>query len=112
MGKQAKITAYLLGGVFCFAIVMMVVYIGVSIGKSVEEKRVLASGQVYEVYVSEKETKENTDVGDVNTVSYHLKLCDEAEVYEMLVEKGEYDRYKKGDKVSVVKYDGKWILKK
>lgn len=110
MGKREKITVYLLGGVFCFVIVMMIVYIGVSIGKSVEEKQVLASGKVYEVYVSEKETKEKID--SLNAVTYHLKLHDEAEVYDMLVEKDDYDTYKKGDKVSVVKYDGKWLLKK
>ncbi|KLA04791.1 hypothetical protein B4086_5749 [Bacillus cereus] len=112
MGKREKTTLYLLGGVFCFAIVMMIVYIGVSIGKSVEEKQVLASGKVYEVYVSEKEAKESTDVGDMSAVTYRLKLHDEAEVYDMLVEKDDYDTYKKGDKVSVVKYDGKWLLKK
>lgn len=112
MSKQAKTTVYFAGGAFCFVVVVLILFVGINIWKNVEEKQAVASGQVYEVYVSEKETKDKTDGDSLNAVTYHLKLHDEAEAYDMLVEKEDYDTYKKGDKVSVVKYDGKWLLKK
>lgn len=110
MSKQSKTARYMLGEAVCLTIVALVVCAGVTIWKNAVEKEALASRQVYEVYVSEKETKEKID--SLNAVTYHLKLHDEAEVYDMVVEKDDYSAYKKGDKVSVVKYDGKWLLKK